>query len=336
MSYLSVGDMAQTFLLRQHSAQMKTNLNRLTQELSSGRISDVAKSVAGDFSPLASIDHSLSTLKAYNTTAREAAGFVQAVQDTLDQAQNLSDDLAPALIMAGNSGHAALLVNTAADARQKFDALVSALNTRVGGRSLLAGTATDQLPLANPQTIISSLQVTISGQTTAAGIEAAVNSWFDTPGGGFDTVAYQGSTTPLAPFRISDGQQTDAGITAGDPALRELIKGFALAVLASDGVLSGKPEEQRMLLRKAGEHILSSQHGLSELRAHIGASQAGIETAISRNESEAASLEIARNSLLSADPYKTAGELEAVRGNLEMLYTLTARISRLSLANYLG
>ncbi len=335
MSYISVGDMAQTFLLRHHGAQMKSDLGRLTEELSTGRISDVSRAVSGDFVSLASMEHSLSTLKSVRLSTDEAANYAEALQEVLEQAQTLSDELAPALLTAGSSGNATMLVNTAADAKQKFLSLVSAFNTSLGERSLFSGAATDRQPLADGQVILADLQAAIAGQTTAAGIESVINTWFDTPGGGFDTVAYQGSPNSLSPFRIGEDDEVHLGAKANDPAIRELMKGFAIAIFANDGAIAGKPDEQRILMQHAGERILSAQYGIAEIRAGTGAAEARIEAAKARNSARETSLEIARNNIIAADPYKTAGELEAVRGNLEMLYTITARLSRLSLVNYL-
>ncbi len=335
MSYVSVGDMAHQFLLRQHSTKLKTDLNRLALELSSGVVGDVAKTVAGDFTPLAGIELSLANLETYKTSTNEAASFTQAAQDSLGLLQDLSESLSSALLTAGNSGHATLITTTATDSRQKFRAAVSALNTQVAGRSLLSGTATDKPAMASPQVILASLQTAIAGQTTAAGIQSAVNAWFDTPGGGYDTVAYLGSSDSLSPFQIGPGQQASMNATASDQAIRDNLKGFAMAALVAEGALAGDVEEQRKLLLSAGEGLLSSQQGVGELRAAVGSAQGLIENAATQNQAESASLNIARNNIVSADPYKTASDLESVQSSLEMLYTLTARISRLSLVNFL-
>ena len=55
-----------------------------------------------------------------------------------------------------------------------------------------------------------------------------------------------------------------------------------------------------------------------------------------RNAAEASALQIARNGLVAADPYDTATAIQAVQTQIETLYTLTARLSRLSLTDYLG
>ena len=57
--------------------------------------------------------------------------------------------------------------------------------------------------------------------------------------------------------------------------------------------------------------------------------------ASARNGAETSALEIARTDILAIDPYRTATELQSTETRLETLYTLTARLSRLSLSEYL-
>ena len=335
MSFLSVGDLTQSFLLRHQSTRLKTEMQRLTSELASGKLGDLAKAVSGDFGPLGGIERSLSNLKAFKVSANEASRFVSATQDSLGLVQSLSQELAPGLMTAGNSGHSSLISAAATDSRQKFRAAVSALNTRVGDRNLFSGTATDRPPLAPADTILADLQVAISGQTTAAGVRAAVDTWFNTPGGGYDTVAYLGSASSLSPFQIGAGQEARMDVTASDQAFRDTLKGFALSALVADGALSGNVGEQADLLRSAGEQLLTSQRGMADVRANVGSVQGHIEDVMTENSSETASLKIARSKITSADPYEAASSLKLTQTNLEMLYTLTARVSSLNLVNFL-
>jgi flagellar hook-associated protein 3 FlgL len=71
------------------------------------------------------------------------------------------------------------------------------------------------------------------------------------------------------------------------------------------------------------------------MRAGIGTLEARIETATARNSAETSALEMARNEIIAVDPYKAATDLSAAQTQLETLYTVTARLSRLSLAGYL-
>ncbi len=71
------------------------------------------------------------------------------------------------------------------------------------------------------------------------------------------------------------------------------------------------------------------------MRANLGTVEAHIETVSVQSASETSALEILKANLLSVDPYETASELQAVQTQLETLYALTARMSRLSLVDFL-
>ena len=63
--------------------------------------------------------------------------------------------------------------------------------------------------------------------------------------------------------------------------------------------------------------------------------EAQIDAAQARNANESFALQIARNDLVSADPYETASKLQETEAQLEMIYTITARMTRLSLLDYM-
>ena len=67
----------------------------------------------------------------------------------------------------------------------------------------------------------------------------------------------------------------------------------------------------------------------------VGADAAQIEAARTRNAAEETSLGILRSDIGSVDPYEAGTRLEAIQSQLESLYLVTARVSRLSLAEYL-
>ncbi len=335
MNFLSVGDLALTYQNRRQVVRIKADLARLGNELATGRKSDLSELSGGDFSPVSSLQNALAANRAYSTSIAEAGLFASSMQATLGSIQSMSEQLGPALLMAGNSEHPAMIRSATADARSKFEAVVSAFNTQVAGRYAFSGAATDQPALASADTIIQALAAATASATTAAGIEAAVDAWFDTPGGGFDTTAYTGSGNLLAPFALSESDMTSIPITAADTEIREILKGYALAALIDDGALNANVVEQAALTRCAGERILSADSVLAELQARVGTSQSRIEAANMRNAAARTSLELALNELTAVDPYRAATELEAARGQLDTLYTLTVRLARLSMSEYL-
>ena len=80
---------------------------------------------------------------------------------------------------------------------------------------------------------------------------------------------------------------------------------------------------------------LGAQDQLTKLRADIGFSQSRIQNVSTRNAAQTTSLEYARTALLEADPYETATKLEDVQFQLQSLYSVTVRLSELSLLNFM-
>ena len=79
----------------------------------------------------------------------------------------------------------------------------------------------------------------------------------------------------------------------------------------------------------------SSATARAELTARLGTAEAGISDAALRNDSERSALEAARLGLLSVDPYETAAKMQQTQSQLQTLYSITARMQRLSLVDYL-
>lgn len=335
MPVLSIGDLANTFLIRRQSAGLKAHLTRLGSELTSGQAQDLGKALAGEFGPFAAIERSLKAVAAYKTANTEAAGLLTAAQTALGNIYDMEQGLGPALLMAGNARDLTLIRATSEDARQKFAAVVSSLNVRVADRTIFGGAATDRPPLASSDAIIAELLTAVAGNTTAADVIAAVNTWFDTPGGGFDSLGYLGSDSDRAPLAISDGETVAVSLRADNSEIRATLKSFALAGLVSQGVLDNDVDEQAALMAGAGGEMLTSGGALTTLRSQIGAVEARIETAQARNAAEAAAYEIARTELIGVDPYQTATELETVYAQIETLYTVTARIAGLTFTDFM-
>lgn len=337
MTSLNTGDMAQALLLHRQTGMLKTDLNRLTQEMASGRKADLAAAVSGDFRVLAGIEHSLTLLGSYATATGEAETLAATQQTALDTLQTIGADLAPTLANAGTTGGATHVATAAHDARQKFMSAVAALNVRVGDRHVFAGDATDRRTILGAEDILNGLTTAIAGQTTASAVVGAIDAWFDAPsgGGGYLDQAYGGSATALAPLRIGEGEEAALTLTAADPTLREVLKGLALGAMVAEGALSGDLTGQAALMKTAGERLIGSGTALATLQAGLGSTEGQIAATATRNGAEKSALAIARNTLVAADPYETASALEAARTQLETLYALTARLSRLNLADFL-
>lgn len=334
-SFRAFGDLSTTFLLSRQTQGLKGEVQQRAQELGSGQVADVSAALRGDFRALSSIERALRLAQAERTTLAEAQGFAGAAQLALGAVQEQSGDLAGVLLAVPDAPTLPAIERAGAQARRGFEAMVGALNLPMADRAVFAGDATDGRALAPAETMLADLELSIAGATTAAQVAAAVDAWFDTPGGGFDTIGYLGSDTALAPFRLGGGERAEFEVRANDPALRETMKGFAMAALLEGNAFAGDVGERVELSRGAAMKLLNAQDDMTDLQARIGGTEAAISRAQARSGAERAALEIARSGLIGADPYEAATRLETAQTQLETLFALTARVSRMSLVDFI-
>ena len=212
--------------------------------------------------------------------------------------------------------------------------MMAKLNGDIGGRSLFAGAATKTTPLEDASTLLNTLEFLIAGAATPADARLAAETWFNDPSG-FSATIYQGSTDDLSPFRVGDGEDVTVNIRADNESLRDALMNVALASLASSNALSFNSSQRAELQRDSGIALQSNQEALTNVRAQIGTAEARLDAIETRNAAEKTSLEIARNDLLGADPFETATKLEDVQFRLQSIYAVTARLSDLSLVNFI-
>jgi len=212
--------------------------------------------------------------------------------------------------------------------------MASTLNGTFAGRSLFSGNATDLPALVDSDTLIDNLRTAITGAASPTDMMTAAETWFADPAG-FAATSYLGSADHMSPFALSPTDQLSLNVLATDPEFAANLRATALAALADDPAFALTPEDQQDLFMRTGQEALAGQDEVTGLQARIGFAERRIDTVTSRNAAEVSSLTIARNTLLEADPYKTATELEEVQFQLQSLYSVTVRMSQLSLVNYL-
>lgn len=336
MNIQSLGDLAQTFKLRQQNTQLKLQMARLTEELASGKAADLTRQLSGNFGHLSDIEHDLIVLDSYRGAANMAGIATSTMQSALEVVQSAAGDLGAVAVISSTTTGGITIDAIAEQGRGALDTIVSALNTEIAGRSLFSGTDIEATPLATADILLAEVRTALGGATTAADVVAALDTFFDTPGGSFETLIYQGGTNFLAPYQLGEGESVRLDLRADDPAIRNILKNTVMAAMADDAALTLSSGERIVLAQQSGERLLTSQDEVIGIRANLGFAQSRIDQSLTRITTEMSSLEFARNGLVSVDQFRTATELENVQIQLETLYTLTARSSRLSLVNFLS
>lgn len=333
MSAVSLGDLARTFLLRRQNAALKADVQRLSTEVVTGLAADVRQKTGGDLSALQAIDGSLTVLAARASATGEAASIASALQTGLARLDGLASDMSMKLLSVGNNATAMTTDQLGEEAEEAFRTAVATLNTRVGDRSIFAGTRPQQAAVLDADTILTALDTVIAGATTAADVQTAIEAWFDDPSG-YSALAYTGGGRP-ASVTIATGETVALEVTADSSAIRDSLKGLALAAMLNRGALSGAPSERVSLGERAGSALLQGQTARVDLGARLGRAEARIHSATISNAAEVTSLQMARKELLGTDEYETATLLKATQAQLETLYNLTVRLSQMSLTDYL-
>ncbi|MES2143434.1 MAG: flagellin [Pseudomonadota bacterium] len=332
MTRVSLGDMAQTAMLARYQASLKLDLQRASREATTGKVADPGQALGGDFRALAGIDSALGRLQGYRSANTEASMRATAMQTAIGTIAEYADSLSGTLLTASSSGTASQIDTAARQAQSDLRSVIGTLNARFADRSLFAGTATQTAPLPDADTWLASLQSSLGPVATAADVVAAIDTWFAAPTGFGAT--YQGASG-TDPIDIAPGEEADLDVRATDPAIRATLRGLAMSALLNTGVLAGNTGERIALARRSAEALLTSASDRTYLAARIGLAEERIAAAATRNANEATALGLARNALVEADPYEAATRLEAAETQLKSIYSITARLSRLSLVDYI-
>lgn len=335
MSWMSLGDSARFHLLQQDGVRLRQELQRLSSEMASGQKADLGRATGGDFSALADISRSLRMTESFSRTIAEAGFAAQARQTAMDRIETEIEGLGPRLLGISTTGSLQELQVALADGAGRLDQAVAALNTRLAGVSLFSGNAPDRPALIEGAAMLVELRPLVAAAPTPADAIAAVEAWFLAPGGGYETIAWQGGTGPAAPAILGEGMETQAAVSALDPAFREILAGLALTALAAEQTGPTSGEGRRALTVAAAARLQGGEDAMLRLRSDLGMTQARIEEARVAAEAARAGFEIERARLTEADPYRTATDLQAAQTRLETLYVLTARLSRLTLTEFL-
>lgn len=333
MATVSFSDLAQTMLLKASQARLLAQSVKNTEELTSGKISDVGKKLSGDQIGLSAIMRALDMNQAYNSSAQKAANTTQATQNILDKLRSLGSDLSNQLTSSLHDRSDSSLSLIAARGQQSFEDAISSINISQGGESILSGTSTTGAALAQPNVIMTAIRRAVTGSTTAEQIMDRLNNWLDSPTG-YDAVAYIGGP-PKESIAISEADEADISLTAKGDEFKKILMSFAATSLINDNSVNLSRAEKLKLKERSLEQASTGISAITYTSAAVGVTQGYIETILSENQAQAYSLTLQASEIADSDPYELATELKALETTMEVLYAVTSRLSRLNLSDYL-
>lgn len=335
MTWASIGSLSLPFQMQRHGVALRTEMARHSSELTTGRVEAPQRHLRGDLVGLAAVETRLTRITTFDRVLAESATAFDSAQVALDRVFTLGSGLSTQVMAAafadsGVESYAAV----GAAAFGTLEDMLSALSLRVAGRAVFSGAAVDRPPLVPPDQFMATVRAHVAGLGSAAEIVIALEDFFLSPGGGFETALYSGAPPAPGPA-IGDGEQAPPLPTASDPAIRRHLMAAAMAALLDEGVLGDNQPQLRALAMAAMTTVESNAEALIGMQAGAGGAQELFEQRRIRLSHEQDALVRARDALIGTDPFQSASLLEETRHRLDMLYAITARVSRLSLLEYL-
>jgi flagellar hook-associated protein 3 FlgL len=309
----------------QNITDLRQNISRTAEEATTGRYSDLAAHLSGRVGTAMLSQKALDDISFQREQLGQREARLDVTQRSLtlihDRAQGIDISMQQAL----GSGNLANQGLAARDAKAALADVFSALNVRFGERYLFAGDATATQPLPSPDDLLADVRQMADAAADPAAFAAALDTYFNTPGGGWQQDIYGGTATASDP---------DA-VTAGNPALLALITNLAVLAISDPADSPALISQNPGLVDTAAQGLTSGLTALTNLRADRGVVQEQLSVQKESLDIEETIFTSAFNALTARDQYEAAGALKELESSLEASYLLTSRLSSLSLLNFL-
>jgi flagellar hook-associated protein 3 FlgL len=329
--------------------KLQKSLVTAQQELSSGRLADAGLTLGGRMGETVSLRQQL----ARYTTLTETNSFVSTRLDvsstTLKALGDTAQKFISTMIASRDTEGGATVAQ--GEARANLTALVDSLNNTVGGEYLFAGINTSAKPVTDyygsatsaNRTAVANAFTTAFGTTQSdpanSGIPAtAMQTFLDTTFSAlFDDPAWSSdwssaSSTNIT-SRISPFETVESSANASEQAFRKLAKAYTM--VADLGATTLNRDTFGVIADNASRLAGEAIQDLSSIQARLGTSAARVEAANIRMAAQNNIINSQIDNLEKVDPFEASTRVTTLMTQLETAYSLTARVQRLTILNYL-
>jgi flagellar hook-associated protein 3 FlgL len=283
--------------------RLQSEVATATTQQASGLKSDTYQGIGADSQRLVNLEGQIARSMQYvqqgEIVAARTSTMYEAVGGMVDVLSSYQTLLSTA--MSADQAESAAL-NTSA--QSLMDSFADLANTRLSGRYLFSGNATDTAPVD-------------LGSYPAQTYPSST-----------DTSYYQGDDS-IATFKASDDKTITYGVTANGSAFEQAIRALSLGVNASeDPVDQDALTEAYDLVNAALDDLLVSQTKLSSAASAID-SELDMQTDIQVR------LEAMTSDIKEVDVAEALSRMETLQTQLEASYSAVSRINGLNLFDYL-
>ena len=319
------------------------------KELSTGRHADVGLQLGGKTADAISLRNGFDRNKSIIDMNGLAATELDFTQSSLTSLIDLVHQFSATLIGARNAQNGQEVVKTAA--KSALESLGSILNQSHSGKFLFAGINSDVAPLADyfstpasagksavDAAFLAEFGVAQNGagvtSITAAQMDTFLNGNFANlfdPGGWSPAFSSASDQNRIA--RIDTDYNVEVSANANEAAFRDLTMAITMAFDLGSGSLNQAAFEK--LVDKAVTVSAAAAQEASLIAGRLGTAEKAISDSTERLKLRNDILNREIVSLEGVDQYEVSTRITLLTTQLEASYSITARVSRLNLMNYL-
>ena len=357
MTVNSVSSSTITSILQNTVSRLQSQMTTVETENSTGQIADIGLTLGDSSGHDIALHQQMADLNALTSSNAIVTTQLDTASNALTSLQQSASSILSQTIGAlsdapGSSG-AVALQQTALGALSSFTSLA---NADVGGVHVFGGVNTGQAPLsAYSQTPASAAQTAVQGafqsyfgfSETSASVSSITGTQMTSfLNGPFAALFSSSNPTPnwtstwssassaTLTNRVSTSQTISTSITANDPAFQSMAQG--LTMLGEFGGLSLSSSAYSALVTSAQSTINTANSQMIEASAAVGTMQNTVNDADSAISLQQNVLTTQINNTESVNSYDVASQVSALTNQLQVAYSLTAQIQKLSLVTYIS
>ena len=334
---------------RQSIMESQRQLADAQVELSTGRHADVGLALGSKTANAINLRNGLDRNKSIIEMNGLASTDLDATQSALSSLTDLAHQFSDTLIGARNAVNGQEVVKAAA--KSALESLRTIMNATNQGKYIFAGINTDAAPLEDYLSAIpSSGKTAVDGaflaefgiSQTGAGVSSITATQMDTfLNGSYDNLfsapAWSSTWSSAADQNRTARADTDYSLevsaNANESAFRDLAKAFTMAYDLGSGSLNQAAFEKVVDKAVAVSGVATQEVAL--VQGRLGNSQKAITDASDRLAQRNTILTKEITALEGVDTYEVSTHINLLTTQLESSYSITARISKLNLMNYL-
>lgn len=331
----AVPDLLQFRQMTRIGGELKQRLQTVSIEAVTGQREDITKATGGNVGGAHLLNKALQDIETRNELFQVTKSRLTLSGQVLKGARGTLDNMGVRVltVLGSNSDSGVSTIINEAEAALKT--VFSSLQINQGNRNLFSGDATTTPPLGDVNQLLTDVRAIVAAGPDLATINAGLDTYFNDPAGGFQTTIYQGGSGNSTPVLLANDTRLDFTIRADDPAIKSVMRGLAVIASADISPFDRFTDEYAELFDAGSFALNNGESGIVELESKLGIGLQLIANAEEVQEAERLTLTATYQEIVGRDQFEASAELKNIETQLEASYLLTAKLSELSLLNFI-